>query len=173
MVKKLSRYLDVSENFFAFIAALLILFITISIILEVVFRLFFNISFSWVHELSEYTLLYLPFLTAAWLLRYNDHIVIDLIEPILSPRVKYVLDIIIILIGIFVSVILVWFGFITVADYFSSGLRSQTTLKIPKGYIAIIIPLGSVLLLFEFIRILYRKVFSAQNLAGNGEEGGI
>ena len=158
MIKRASSTLDLSENIFAFIASILIVFMSVSIITEVFSRLLFNISFSWVHELNEYTLLYIPFLTAAWLLRDNEHIVIDLLEDVLSPRVKYVLDILIIFIGIFVSAVLVWYGILATVDYFVNGIRSQTNLHVPKAYVVVIIPLGSFLLLLEFIRSFYRKI---------------
>ena len=160
MISKLSKALNFSENFFAFIASLLLIIATISVILEVFSRQFFNYSFTWVHEINEYILLYIPFLTAAWLLRSDDHIVIDLIENYISLRVKYILDIAIGLIGIFVSIILIWYGIITVSNFVMDGVRSQTNLRVPQGYIVAIIPIGSFLLLLEFIRRIYRTIYS-------------
>lgn len=160
MMKKASNILDLLENFFAILASILIVFVTLSVLLEVFSRMLFNISYSWVHEISEYALLYLPFLTAGWLLRDNEHIVIDLIEEMLTPRLKLVIDIFIGLVGIFVSVILIWYGLLTTVDYLINGIRSQTNLHVPKAYIVIIIPIGSLLLLLEFIRSIYRRVYA-------------
>ncbi|SFE89435.1 TRAP transporter small permease [Alteribacillus iranensis] len=158
MIKKASRALDISENLFASVAALLVIISTVSVIFEVFSRALFNVSYTWVHEINEYILLYIPFLTAAWLLRYNEHIVVDLIEEVIPSRLKFVLDMIVGIIGIFVCAVLVWFGMLATLDFFVNGVRSQTNLGVPQAYIAVIIPLGSLLFLFEFIRSLYQKI---------------
>jgi C4-dicarboxylate transporter DctQ subunit len=162
MLDQLSKGLDYIENVFAFIGAILLAFATITVVMEVVTRYFFNYSFMWVNEISEYILLYIPFLGAAWLLRSNGHITVDIIEELLSRRLRYISDIFIALVGIFICIIFVWYGAITTADVFNRDIRSLTVLQTPQVYVVIVIPVGAFVLMLEFIRKLHRTIMHVE-----------
>lgn len=158
MLDKLSNGLDYIENVLACIGGILLAIATITVVMEVVTRYFFNYSFMWVNEISEYILLYIPFLGAAWLLRSNGHITVDIVEELLSFRMRYVSNIFIALVGIFISIIFVWYGAITTADVINRDIRSLTVLQTPQVYVVIVIPVGAFILMLEFIRKLHRTI---------------
>ena len=158
MLRKLSKTLDVAENVFAFLGCVLLLVATVTVVLEVTFRYFFQHSFVWVNELNEYILLYIPFLAASWLLRQNGHISVDILDEKLSPRWRFILDILIACIGIFVSAIFIWYGTKVTVDAWVRDVRSLTVMKTPQVFVFFIIPVGSLLLLLEFVRKLLNAI---------------
>ena len=160
MAKKASKFLDLIEDVLATCAGVLILFSMFSVVLEVITRYLWNNSSVWVQEYNGYILLYIPFLAGAWLLRQNGHVAVDIINNFLRRKVEYVLNIIVALIGITVMVVLVHYGTQATVDAFARGVNSTTALKTPQVYIYIIIPVGSFLLLLEFIR----KLFTASDV---------
>lgn len=155
-MQKLFKGLDWIENALAAFGGILVVGATFSVVLEVFSRYFFHHSFIWVNETVEYVLLYVPFLGAGWLLRKNAHITIDVLEPYMPKSVKRAADAFIVLLGVFVSAVLLWYGAKLTWDYWESDLRSLTPLKIPLYCVIVSIPLGSSVLLLEFVRRGYR-----------------
>lgn len=162
MLGKFSNGLDNLENVFAAIGGMLLIFNSLSVVVEVLLRYFFNISFFWVIEINEYILLYLPFLGAAWLLRSNGHITVDLLTDVLNFKMIKLLDVLIAIIGIIVSVVFVWFGSVETMELLEKGSRSSTVLEFPTAIVAAIIPLGSIVLLLEFVRKFYNSIIRVE-----------
>lgn len=171
MFRLLSKGLDWTENALAFIGGVLLVFSMLSIAAEVVSRYFFHHSFIWVNEISEYILLYIPFLGAAWLLRINGHVTVDLIEGFLSGPLKRMSNIFIGVIGLFVSLVLVWYGIVNTIDIMERDIKSLSVLEIPQVYVIVIIPIGSLVLLLEFIRMIYRNLARRQSMETTIQEG--
>jgi TRAP-type C4-dicarboxylate transport system permease small subunit len=157
-MRLLSKGLDLAENIFAFLSGILLLISVLSVTLEVASRFFFNQSFVFVSELNEYILLFMPFLAAAWLLRQNGHITVDLLDRVLPQRVLTVLNVFIAFVGFVVSGFLVWYGTVVALDAYQRDLLSLTVVQFPQVYVLAVIPLGSLLLLLEFIRKGYRVI---------------
>ena len=152
---KIGRILDRIMEIFAFLAGLILAFILLSVCLEVFMRYFLNRPLQWVVELTEYALLYITFLGAAWLLKRGGHINVDIFLSLLSSRTRAGLKIFSSLIGIIVSFCLVWYGFAVSWEHFQDGIYNITLLEFPKAPLLAIIPIGSLLLLAQFIRRAY------------------
>jgi TRAP-type C4-dicarboxylate transport system permease small subunit len=105
-------------------------------------------------EMNEYSLLYIPFLGAAWLLRSNGHITVDILDNLLSDKPKFVLNIAVCLLGIAMSAVLFWYGAIISLEMLAGDIRSLTALKFPQFYVLSVIPIGSFVLMLEFLRKL-------------------
>lgn len=157
-MRLLSKGLDLAENFFAFLSGILLLISVLSVTLEVASRFFFNQSFVFINELNAYILLFVPFLAAAWLLRHNGHITVDLLDRVLPETVLRILDVLIVIVGIVVSGFLVWYGTLVTLDAYQRDLLSLTVVQFPQVYVFAAIPLGSLLLVLEFIRKGYRVI---------------
>ncbi len=151
----IGRILDKIMEIFAFLAGLILAFILLSVCLEVFMRYFLNRPLQWVVELTEYALLYITFLGAAWLLKRGGHINVDIFLSLLSSRTRAGLKIFSSLIGIIVSFCLVWYGFAVSWEHFQDGIYNITLLEFPKAPLLAIIPIGSLLLLAQFIRRAY------------------
>jgi C4-dicarboxylate transporter DctQ subunit len=135
----------------AFLAACLLIFIMLSICVELVFRRMGH-PLMWVMEVTEYSLLYITFLGTAWVLEREGHVKMDMIVNALSPRIQALLGIITSLIGSAMSLYLVVYGVKVTWDYFQRGVCECTPLLTPTFIILFIIPLGSIPLGIQFLR---------------------
>lgn len=160
MIKALSRYanrfLDCLLEGTAWASGLLILFLIISVSTEVVLRYFFGRPTTWVTEFGAYVMLWCPFLVAAYVLRENKHVTMDLVLLSLKPQPQFVLNLITTILGMVVSAIVTFFGVRVVIELCLSGERTETYLALLKWPIMGIIPFSTFLLTVEFLRKLLR-----------------
>ena len=143
---------DAILNVFAFLSALLLAFIMLSICLEVIMRYFLNRPLVWVIEMSEYALLYITFLGTAWLLRREGHVTVDILLVRLNPKNQAALGFFSSIIGIIISLVFIWYGSDVAWDHYQRGVFKPTVLQFPTAPILAIIPIGSVILAMQFIR---------------------
>jgi TRAP-type C4-dicarboxylate transport system permease small subunit len=139
-------------NGLAFLSALLLAFIMLSICLEVIMRYFLNRPLVWVIEITEYSLLYITFLGTAWLLRREGHVTVDILLVRLNPKTRAALGLFSSIIGIVISLVLIWYGSEVAWDHYQRGVFKPTVLQFPTAPILAIIPTGSVILAMQFIR---------------------
>ncbi|MFC2068531.1 TRAP transporter small permease subunit [Chloroflexota bacterium] len=154
-LSKVAALFDWIINIFAFFAALLLIFIMVSVTSEVILRSFFNRPQVWVIELSEYSLLFIAFLGATWLLRNEGHVKMDLVLKRLAPRIQSIANIINSVFGMVISSVLVWYGALVTWDNYQRGLYFYTILETPTALILVVIPVGSILLFIQFMRRTY------------------
>lgn len=162
MLRILSKSLDLSENVFAFLAGVLLLISILSVAFEVASRFLFSRSYAIIGELNAYILLFVTFLAAAWLLRQNGHIVVDLLDRVLPIGPLKIMNVLVILVGLIVTGFLVWYGTVMTIDAYTRNLLSTTIVRFPQVYVLAVIPLGSLLLFLEFIRKGYRLAVGAE-----------
>jgi len=155
LLAKAGTLFDRTVNYLAFVAAVLIIFTMLSVGAEVVMRYFLHRPMIWVMEVTEIILLFITFLGTAWLLRREGHVKVDIVLGHLNPRAQALLGIISSIIGIIVCIVLVWYGIQVSYDYTQGGLYEPTLLELPKGPLLAIIPVGSFLLLIQFVRRTY------------------
>ena len=136
----------------AFLAGIILVFIMLSVGLDVILRYFFNSPMIWVTEVTECLLLYITFLGTGWLLRDEGHVKVDIILNRLKPESTAFLGILSSLVGIFVSIMLAIYGMGVTWNYLRRGIYTPTAMEIPVAAILLIIPIGSFLLFIEFVR---------------------
>lgn len=152
----------------AALGCILLLFITVLVCVEVFSRYFFDYSFIWVNEITEYSLLYITCLGGAWLLRKSGHITIDIIDFVPSEILHRIIQIFVPIAGIIVSGIITWYGILTTVDLYERNVTSVTTLATPQVYIYVVIPVSFFVIMLEFIRMLYFAVVSKSVNNGGG-----
>ena len=154
----------------AFLAGIILVFIMLSVGLDVILRYFFNSPMIWVTEVTECFLLYITFLGTGWLLRDEGHVKVDIILNRLKPESTAFLGILSSLVGIFVSIMLAFYGMSVTWNYFRRGIYTPTAMEIPVAAIILIIPIGSFMLLIGFVRRTGRfigKYFVGKNQSTN------
>lgn len=161
-------FFDRVISFFFFLASLFLVFIMVAVMIEVVARYIFNRSQMWVIESCEYSMLYITFLGTAWLLKKKGHIAVDLLTSRLKPKSRALVDIINSIIGVFISVIITWYGILVTWDLFVKGTHTITALEPPLFPIMAVIPVGGFLLLIQFLRNTYSQV---ENFRDNSTPG--
>jgi len=147
------RFFDRLLDTFAWIGCALLGFQVISVSVEIICRYFFNISFSVITPLNEWSLVYLTFVGAAWLQREGGHTSDDFIVTLLptwvhsaAQRVGWVLAIV-------TCGLLTWYGTLATWDNYSKGAYDFFKLpNVPIFYVYLIIPIGSLLWLIQLLR---------------------
>jgi TRAP-type C4-dicarboxylate transport system permease small subunit len=146
---------------FAWLAGFLMMFSLITVCIDVVLRYFFNRPTGWVLQISEYILLYIPFLAAAYVLREESHIRIDIVLNRLTPKAQGVANLITSVLGFFVLCTLTYYGVTVSIDYIQRGVPTLKYLKIPEFLVIMVIPIGCFLFALQFVRralACYREI---------------
>jgi len=151
--KRVTAVFDRILNVFAILAGVLIIFMMLSVAAEVVMRYFFNRPIIWMLEINEYGLLWATFLSAAWVLKNDQHIKVDVVIERLSPRPHAMLGAINSILGAIACGALVWFSTQSSWDHYIRGAYNPgSILETPTAYVLAIIPLAGLLLSIQFLR---------------------
>ncbi len=152
ILARLEGVFDSLIGVLAAVSGIILIFIMGSVCVDVVMRYFFNRPLTWVIEIAEYLLVYLTFLGAAWVLKHEGHVRVDVLTLRFTPKVQAATGIISSLIGVFVCLIIVWFASIETWDNFERGIRNPSILEFPKAPLLAIIPFGCFFFMIQFIR---------------------
>lgn len=144
----LFRLFNRAVDLMAYLAAILIIFSMITVTANVFMRYMLGKPLGWVYEINGYALLYITFLAAAWVMRKDAHVKVDIVMNWLPPKAKNVLIIINSLIGIVVMLIITVQGTIMTWDFWQRGVYNPTILMFPKALLIAIIPIGCFFLAF-------------------------
>lgn len=149
---KITGIFDRTVDVFSIMGGVLLVAIMLAVSVKIIFRYFLHEALVGVDEIAEISMLYLTFLGAAWLLRRGGHITIDLLFARLKPKTQARLNIITSVFGLFISLILVWYGTTATVSFWQRGILTPTILEVPRALIIGIIPAGSLLLALQFLR---------------------
>ena len=162
-LKRFNQIAETGENILAGAAMVILSLIIFSVCLEIIMRYFLNRPLFWVVELTEYGLLYVSFLGAAWLLRQGGHVQVDVLVDILNDRWRKRCAVFSSAIGLAVSTILTVFGVIATFDHLARGMYKPTVLEFPTGVVLIAVPLGSFFLSVRFLILMLDQVLGLKH----------
>ncbi len=115
-------------------------------------RYLLNKPLPWSVEIAEYSLFIITFFGAAWLLRENKHVNVEVFIEILSARVKKHIRIIVLAISCITLAFLSCFSFISTIDTYKMGAAVAKMLTIPKFIFIAIMCFGYTVLFLESLR---------------------
>ena len=124
--------------------------------MDVVGRYALNRTWEGVLEVSEICLVAIAFIGAAWLLRKEGHVKIDILVNRLSVRGQAFMDFFTSIILLGSSFIVAWYGLRITINYYQRGIHTSTVLAYPMYIHYIIIFVGACLLTIQGIRRIYR-----------------
>ena len=139
-------------------ATFLVIFDTVIVSIDVLMRSAFGTTWKGFFEIAEYSLLWMAFLGAAWLLRINGHVRVDLILSRLKPKPKVMISIVSSIICALVFMVIIWYSAKITLHDFQVGFTLSSLLTPPKWPVEIIIPIGSLLLLIQLLRNIYEHL---------------
>jgi len=137
------------------LAGLLILFVLSAVFYEIVSRYFFHRAVLWTYEVTGFTMLFITFLAAAWLLKKEEHVRVDVVTSCLKPQHQCAFNGIVSILGAITFLIITIFSAKTTIESAQTGYYTPTELQVPQAYILFIIPVGSFFLFIQFIRRAY------------------
>ncbi len=153
-VTEVSNTFDRVLTILAVMVGILLIFAWLSVVLEVVMRYFLNRPQSWVHEISEDILVWVTFLGAAWLLKEEGHVKMDLLVNRVSLRTQSLLNIITSSLCVIIWLVLTWYSGQVVWRSLQEGLLTFQ-LEIPRVTYLAVMPIGAFLLFIQFLRRTY------------------
>src|SRR5680860_1791426 len=157
-VRKIIDFYDRIIDGMAVVAAILLIFVTLSVILEVAARNISNHSLGWVEEITSYCLLIIAFLAAPWVLKVDGHVRMDLVINALNPRVRRVFAIVTSAVGMIISAVLTYYAARVTWNFQQNNYFNPTVLSPPKFIFIAFITLGFLFMALESLRITYRYV---------------
>ena len=152
-MKVLAKFINIYDHIIditTILAGILLIFLMLSVGLEVALRYFLGRPTSWVVEIAGYILLFIPFLVAAWVLKREGHVKMDLVLNLLSPQAKSLVNAITSLIGAIICFVLTLAGIKATVSFI--GYQTPTILMVPKSLLIAIIFVGSLMLFIQFLR---------------------
>ncbi len=154
-------------------AGLLLLFITISIGYTIFARFFGFSGPVWVVQFTEYSLLWMTLLGAAWVLERNKHVSVDLLTSRLTSQNNNYLRLAHSVMGITVCGVLCWYGAKVTWGQYVRGVTDIQVVDMPKYLILIIIPLGFLILTLQFLRNFFTNLNKARTLRDSSPAGDV
>ncbi len=140
---------------FAWLAGFLMMVSLLVVCVDVVMRYFFNRPIAGVLQFSEYSLLYIPFLAAAYVLREDSHIKIDIILNRLNPKVQSLINMVTSILSVAVLLILTYYGAYITLGYYKRKVPVLDYYKIPEFLVIMVIPVGCFFFSVQCIRKAY------------------
>ncbi len=142
------RILDIT----AYIAFGLLIFSWFSVCAEVIFRYFLRQPIIWVVEVTEYIIVQITFLGAAWLLRRDGHVVVDVVTSHFSKKNQAFILTITSSVCVAMFVVITWWGAVATWGAYQENLYIPKQLGMPKFLVMLVIPVGSLLLVGQFLK---------------------
>ncbi|MET3791297.1 TRAP transporter small permease [Aquamicrobium terrae] len=151
-MKLFGRLLDRIVDAGALLASIILVVMMLATVLKVVLRAFFNHGILGIDQISGTMMVYITFLGAAWVLRRDGHVSVDIITSNLRPAAQRIVMVASSLLGAAVCFVLTWFATKAVMLSLQRGIVVAAELEIPRAVNLWVIPLGCLLLGIEFLR---------------------
>ncbi len=142
----------------AALAGLILVFIVGAVCYSIGLRYLFTRTTIWILQTTEYALLWIVFLSTGWLLREGGHITTDILTSQLPTRVRRILDGVMFIVGGLTCALLVYLGLVHTLDCISHQVTDVRAVTVPKAAVFFIIPLGSLLLTIQFLRMAWDRL---------------
>ncbi|MCY4284900.1 MAG: TRAP transporter small permease [Thiotrichales bacterium] len=135
----------------AAVAGGLILVMSLWITYDVLSRYLFDVASPWSFDLSEYSLVWITFLGAPWVLMQDRHVRIEILVDALPVPAQRALGVTMSIIAIGVCVVLAWRTGIAAVEYFRNDIMMPRIWRIPRIWPYAVVPIGSFLLACAFV----------------------
>jgi C4-dicarboxylate transporter DctM subunit len=158
IIRTIDKGIDWALSIAGQLTSVFLIFIALFVFANVVSRLAGQ-PLPWLFDVTCFSLVAFTFLGAGYGLREGVQVRVEAFTRHLSEATKTFLDIFVYAISVGFFVILGWTGWEWVYDSFVFGLTTTTAvLKFPKWIIISVIPLGSLFLSFQCLRILISSI---------------
>jgi len=134
------------------ISAGLLLGLTLIVGADITLRYLLYRPLGWVKEVSEYILVFLGFLGAAWILKDDGHVKMDLVISKVGARTQTMMNLITSIISTVVVLIITWFSVRVIASFYKTKLVVPSVLEPQKWILLTPILVGCLLLAIQFMR---------------------
>lgn len=155
---------------FLHIASWLTFAVTLGIGYEVASRYFFGRPTVWAEDFTDYTMLYMTFLAAAYLAREGGHVNLTYLLDHFHGRRLHVTEAVNSYICAIVCAFIVWYSAGDTLDAIINEVEVNRALAIPKYYVTGIIPVGMFVLFVQFVRNGFRSLAMSKDVSEEGHQ---
>lgn len=163
----MDKVMDKVLTTLAVLAGLLLLFITFSISYNIFARFLGFSGMISVVQFTEYSLLWLTLLGAAWALKRDRHVSVDLLTGRLGPRTRAYFELAQSIMGVAVCGALCWYGTVVTWGQYQRGVTDIQVVDVPKYLVLVVIPIGFLFLCIQFLRKFFEGLKEIKG--GRGE----
>jgi C4-dicarboxylate transporter DctQ subunit len=160
------RGYDAFVTLMALVAAAMLTWLMISIVVSVGMRNLGMQPMAWLFTSSEYALLYMTMLGAPWLVRRKGHVHIELVTAALPPKLRRALSRLVAFACLIVCAILTWKGIDLVQLNLARNDFDVRAYFFPRWLLTIAFPISFGLMAVEFARFAFGR-----ELLHSGEAG--
>ena len=150
------RAFDLIVDGGAILAAALMVAVMLTTTVKVVFRYGLREGLIGIDQISGTMLLYITFLGAAWVLRREEHVTLDLVVGRIAPEARRQLLVWGSVAAAAVCLAVAGFGTFETVSSWQRGIRIPAELEIPRAINLVVIPVGCLFLGLQFLRRAWR-----------------
>ena len=152
------RIFDVVIKYLCYLAAAILVVMSLSISLDVILRYTINNPLKWVFEGTEYALLFITFLAATYVLQKDEHVKLDLAINVMGAKLRAGVNACTSLVMAVVCLVITWSSAKYTIYLFLNDVTIIQYYTIPKGVIYFIIPVGFFLLFIQSLKRTYQYI---------------
>jgi TRAP-type C4-dicarboxylate transport system permease small subunit len=168
--KTLARVFDRILKYTSYVCGAYLIFVMLSITVDVLNRKIFGVSSRWVVEIAEYSLVWITLLAAAWTLKNEKHVRMELLLTKLKPPNRAIVNIATSTIALLCIMIVAWYSLRITVEYQRIEYVTPTPLRLPQWIIMLALPVGFSLLLIQLIRRIAGYWVELKKLPSNGDQ---
>jgi TRAP-type mannitol/chloroaromatic compound transport system permease small subunit len=160
-IKKLIVAIDAISEWIGRIVSVLIPLMVLVLLAEVIMRYAFDRPTLWAYDTAIFMYGYVGILAGAYTLKHKNHIVVDVVYNLFSPRTKAAMNVFTGLLMFLFLIVFIKYTLPVAITALKAGHRTNTQWAPPLGHFRLIIPIGAALLILQGIANWIRDVYFA------------
>ena len=153
VIQGLDRIFDHTVNIAAVMAGIIVVLQTVAIAGNTILSFVFNKWITGVESMTEFGILYITFLSAAWILKQDRHVTVDILTVKMTRLTQNIVNLIISIICIGLCLMLTVFGTYVTYDHWIRRISDYNKLSdFPIAIPLAVIPIGCLLLSVQFVK---------------------
>lgn len=173
MLIRIDKGLKAMERAAALVAVGFMLAIMLVVTADVVMRYLFNSPFAWAYDLiALYLMAGVFYFVLSDAYRENAHVSIDILHARMGPRARRTADLVTALVSVVLFALIAWIGAERAWENFANDEVLAGEIAWPVWLSAVIVPIGSTLLVLRLALQFVRKLFGRADRVADrhGEE---
>lgn len=152
ILTKISDYIALVSKL---LSALFIGILSVVLVVQVILRTFFSSGLSWSVEFSAFAIIWAVMLIANVLIKDNELISVDFLDHLFSENFKKMRNVIYQIVFVFLLIVMTYYGWL---QSFENANKITTALGISWFYPYFAIPVGSFLMLYQYLYMILLNV---------------
>lgn len=161
------RWANTVSEIAGYLSAAALILATLAVVHGVLTRYLFGQPTVWQTEVSIYLLIFVTFVGAAYGLKHHAHVGVDLLVERLPVRAQLVARLVTAVLALGVLAAVIWTASHTWWEAVEGDFRSATALRAPLSIVYAILPLGMLLVSFQYLAFVIEGI---QSLRGGSDQ---